>query len=164
MNTLLLMLAVALVDEWEWKRAVDVAPDGITELDAQFGPSMATAKIRTVKLEEGAANGGEGDRGFHCSGGRIECSPVLDLQFEVDGEDVWLPPSVFADLADANRAELRQTGNTMTLVMQCGDASASYSVRIEFDEERVRKRQIIRGFGTNELAEQTTYFELTPID
>jgi hypothetical protein len=89
---------------------------------------------------------------------------VLDLELEVDGEDVPLAPSVFADLADVNKAELRQTGDTLMLVLDCGDASGSYSVRIEFDAGQVRKRQIVSAFGTHEVAEETTYNELTPLD
>jgi hypothetical protein len=165
MNTLLLVIGLAVVvDEWQWKHAVDVAPDGITQLEAAFGPSRATATIRTIQLEEGASTGGERTRGFHCSGGRVLCSPVLDLELEVDGEDVPLAPSVFADLADVNKAELRQTGDTLMLVLDCGDASGSYSVRIEFDAGQVRKRQIVSAFGTHEVAEETTYNELTPLD
>ncbi|MGH8030764.1 MAG: hypothetical protein ACREO3_12615 [Arenimonas sp.] len=165
MNSLLLMIGLALmVDEWQPIHAVDVAPDGITELKAGFGSTLATARIRTVKLENGAENGGERNRGFHCSGGRNPCSPVLELEFEVDGKYVLVPASVFADLADVNTAELRQTGEVVTLFLSCGDAASSYSAMIEFDAIRVRKREIISGFGTNEVAEETTYHELAPLD
>jgi hypothetical protein len=165
MNTLMLLLGLAaVVDEWQWKQAVEVAPDGITELEAGLGPSLATAKIRTIKLEKGAQAGGERNRGFHCSGGRNPCSPVLEVELEVDDKKVRVPASVFADLADVNRAELRQTGDTVTLVLACGDAAGSYSVRIEFDAVQVRKRQLIGAFGTHEVAEETTYHELTSLD
>jgi hypothetical protein len=165
MNILLLMLGLTVVvDDWQWKLPVNVAPDGITELEAGFGPTLATAKIHTIKLEEGASNGGERNRGFHCSGGWTQCSPVLDLELKIDGKDLPLRPSVYADLSNVNRAELRRTGDTLTLVLDCGDASGSYSVRIEFDAGRVRKRQVIGAFGTNEVVEETTYNELTPLD
>lgn len=165
MSMFLLIFGFAVVvDEWKPLQPVEVAPDGFTELDASFGSSHATAKIHTLQLEEGAENGGERNRGFHCSGGRVPCSPLLDLEVEVGGVAVPVPPSAYADLADVNVAELRQTGDGMTLYLACGDAASSYSVRIEFDATRVRKRQVISGFGTNEVAEETIYSELTPLD
>lgn len=180
MTSILLLLGlVVAIDEWQPKLPVQVAPDGVTELEGalcrtattstpcpggQGNRSVATAKIRTLMLEEGAANGGERNRGFHCSGGRIRCSPVLEIEFEVDGRNVPVPDSVYADLADVNTAELRQVGATFTMELECGDASGSYSVRIVFDADRVLKRQIIAAFGLNEVAEETSYFELTPLD
>jgi hypothetical protein len=165
MNLFLLVFGFAVVvDEWKPVYPVKVAPDGFTELDASFGSSVATAKIHTLQLEQGAENGGERNRGFHCSGGRIPCSPVLGLEVEVGGHGIAIPPSAYADLADVNVAELKQTGDGMTLYLSCGDAASSYSVRIEFDATRVRKRQVIGGFGTNEVAEETVYNELTPLD
>jgi hypothetical protein len=178
MNPLLLVFTLALVvDEWKPDHPVQVAPDGITDLEAGYcrdsavsfpcartNRSVATARLRTRQLEEGAQDGGERNRGFHCSGGRIRCSPVLDIEFEIDGRNVYVPASVYADIADVNTAELRQTGKSLTLELECGDASGSYSVRVSFDADGVLKRQIVSGFGTNEVAEETSYFELTPLD
>jgi hypothetical protein len=178
MNVLPLIFAMAVaIDEWKPEHPVNVAPDGITELEAGFcrgsakefpcdesNRSYVTAKVRTLKLEEGAQNGGERNRGFHCSGGRIHCSPVLEIEFEVDGKNVIVPDSVYADLADINTAELRQVGHSMTLELECGDAAASYSARIVFDENRVLKRQVVASFGLNEVAEETNYFEVTPLE
>jgi hypothetical protein len=165
MNPILCMLGMVMVVEpWQPQLPVEVAPDGITQLEAGLGPALATATIHTLKLEKGAQDGGERNRGFHCSGGWNPCSPVLDLEFEVDGRRVFVPDSVYADLADVNTAELRETGGTVTLHLTCGDASGSYSVRITFDAQRVLKRQVIAAFGTNEVAEETTYFEGTPLD
>jgi hypothetical protein len=165
MSAFLLVLGMVLVaEEWKPKTPVDVAPDGITEVETGMGEINASAKIRTLKLEKGAQDGGERNRGFHCSRGRNPCSPVLEIEFEVNDKDVFVPDSVYADLADVNNAELRQTGDNITLELECGDAAGSYSVRIIFDAGGVRKRQIISDFGTNEIAEETTYFELTPLD
>ena len=178
MKAMLFLVAMAfVVNEWKPEHPVKVAPDGITELEAEFCPGVSgpracpaqnradvTAKIRTLRLEEGAENGGERNRGFHCSGGWTRCSPVLEIELEVDGKNVYVPASVYADLADVSTAELRQAGETITLELECGDASGSYSVRIVFDANDVIKRQIISAFGTNEVAEETTYFELTPLN
>jgi hypothetical protein len=178
MKTSLLMLALVLgFDEQAKTGVVEVAPDGVTELEAgycrgstntvpcaQSDRSIATAKVRTLRLEPGAENGGERNRGFHCSGGRSPCSPVLEIEFRWDGADVAVPASVYADLADVNRAQLRQMGDGMALFLDCGDASGSYSVRIDFDAKGVRKRAVVEGFDESQVVEETTYFQYEVVD
>ena len=165
MKTCLLMLALVLgFDEQAKTGVVEVAPDGVTELEAGLGSAVATVKIRTLKLEPGAENGGESNRGFHCSGGRIPCSPVLQIQFEVDGADVMIPASVYADLADVNRAQFRQMGDEVSLFLECGDAASAYSVRIDFAAKGVRKRTMVAGFDESEVIEETTYHQYEVVD
>ena len=178
MKTCLLVLALVLgFDNQAKTGVVEVAPDGITELEAGFcrgstnsfpcapaNQSSATAKIRTLRLEPGAENGGERNRGFHCSGGRNPCSPVLEIEFRLDDTEVGVPASVYADLADVNRAQLRQMGDGMALFLNCGDASGSYSVRIDFDAKGVRKRSMVDGFDESEVVEETTYFQYEVVD
>src|SRR5688572_29965229 len=91
--------------------AVDVAPDGLTSLEAGFGQELAQATIHTIQLEKGGESGGARNRGFHCTGSRIPCSPVLDLRLQVKGKDVPVPTSVFADVSDVFKAELAQQGD-----------------------------------------------------
>lgn len=178
MKTCLLVLALVLGFDDEAKTGVvEVAPDGVTGLEAGFcrvsansipcpraDQSYVTAKIRTLKLEPGAENGGERNRGFHCSGGRIPCSPVLEIEFKWDGTEVGVPASVYADLADVNRAQLRQMGDGVALFLSCGDASGSYSVRIDFDAKGVHKRMVVDGFDESEVVEETTYHQYEVVD
>jgi hypothetical protein len=178
MKTCLLVLALVLgFDDQAKSGVVDVAPDGITELESGFchgstnsipcarpNRSYATAKIRTLKLEPGAENGGERNRGFHCSGGRIPCSPVIEIELKLDGIEVGVPASVYADLADVNRAQLRQMDDGVALFLNCGDASGSYSVRIDFDAKGVRKRTMVDGFDESEVVEETTYHQYEVVD
>jgi hypothetical protein len=163
-NCLLLLALVLGFDEQAKTGVVEVAPDGVTELEAGLGPRVATTKIRTLKLEPGAENGGERNRGFHCSGGRIPCSPVLEIEFRVDGADVLVPASVYADLADVNRAQLRQMGDVVALFLECGDAAGAYSVRIDFDANGVRKRTMVGGFDESQVVEETTYHQYEVVD
>jgi hypothetical protein len=165
MKTCMLMLTLVLgFGRGAATGVVEVAPDGVTELEAGLGQSSAIVKIRTLKLERGAENGGEMNRGFHCSGGRVPCSPVLEIEYRVDGVDVGVPPSVYADLADVNRAQFRSMGDGVALLLDCGDASASYSVRIDFDAKGVRKRAMVGGFDESEVIEETTYFRYEVVD
>jgi len=178
MKSCLIVLALVLgFDDQAKTGVVEVAPDGITELEAGFcrgsansfpcaaaNQSSATAKIRTIRLEPGAENGGERNRGFHCSGGRIPCSPVLEIEFKLDGNEVGVPASVYADLADVNRAQFKQMGDVVALYLECGDASGAYTVRIDFDAKGVRKRSMVDGFDESEVVEETTYFQYEVVD
>jgi hypothetical protein len=165
METFLLMLALVLgFDEQAKSGVVEVAPDGITELEAGLGPALATVKIRTLQLEPGAEHGGQSNRGFHCSGGRIRCSPVLEIEFTVDGTEVQIPASVYADLADVNRAQFRQMGEEVALFLECGDAAGAYSLRIDFGATGVRKRTMVGGFDESEVVEETTYHQYEVVD
>jgi hypothetical protein len=89
---------------------------------------------------------------------------VLEIEFRWDGADVAVPASVYADLADVNRAQLRQMGDGMALFLDCGDASGSYSVRIDFDAKGVRKRAVVEGFDESQVVEETTYFQYEVVD
>jgi hypothetical protein len=165
MKTSLLVLALVLgFDEQAKTGVVEVAPDGVTELEAGLGSARATVRIRTLTLEPGAENGGGSSRGFHCSGGRIPCSPVVEIQFKVDGTEVMIPASVYADLADVNRAQFRQVGDEVALFLECGDAAGAYSVRIDFDAKGVRKRTMVDGFDESEVVEETTYHRYEVVD
>jgi hypothetical protein len=165
MKTCLLMLALVLgFDEQAKTGVVEVAPDGVTELEAELGTALATVKIRTLMLEPGAEKGGESNRGFHCSGGRIPCSPVLEIEFKVDGTEMDIPASVYADLADVNRAQFRRMGDGVALFLECGDAAGAYSVRIDFDAKGVRRRAMVDGFDESEVIEETTYYQYEVVD
>lgn len=98
-----------------------------------------------------------------CTYSRYPCSIVDYIDISVNDKPLWVPRSVFCDLADLNTAEVKFWQNEITLILNGGDASESYMVEIEFDAKGLKRRRILPSeLGTEpvEPSEETTYHML----
>jgi hypothetical protein len=83
---------------------------------------------------------------------------VQSLKIKVNGREIFVPRSAYADLVWVGTAELTVAKSKASLKVTGGDASESYYVRIEFDAKAVRSRSVYSGLIPEKPVEQTRYF------
>jgi hypothetical protein len=83
---------------------------------------------------------------------------VRSLSIKVNGREIFVPHSAFADLVWVAHAELKVAKPISLLTISGGDASESYSAKIEFDQKAVRSRKVYSGEDPGAPTEQTRYF------
>jgi len=88
---------------------------------------------------------------------RMPCSVVDGMTVSVNAEALFIPRSVFCDLADVGAASLHTTGKGWVLTLTGGDASESYGVTIEFDATAVHRRTLTAAEAGQKLQETNYY-------
>ena len=127
-------------------------------MEARFGASKVKVLIWTHELGTGIWRHGS------CTHSRNQCSVVDDLSIIVDGHPLFVPGSVFGDLADLNSVQVEKIDRWFVLNINGGDASESYVVRVTFNGSRIVTRQLFSALVPGQPVQQTTYFENTGID
>jgi len=94
-----------------------------------------------------------------CTMSRMPCSVVDAIAVSVNGEALFIPRSVFCDLADLVAASLKMTGQAWVLTLAGGDASESYGVTIEFDATSVHHRTLT-GAEAGQKLQETNYYRV----
>lgn len=143
------------------KSFVEISASGRTHVARKFGNKIVTVGIAGHALPLNHLDSQDRPADARCTGGRDPCMVVDSLAIRVDGHDVEVPRSVLVTLSDVNRAGLSAAGaGLFKLVLEGGDASASYTAVILFDAKRVRQRDVIDG-EAGMLAERTIYRDLS---
>lgn len=120
-----------------------VRASGETTLTATADMVRASVSITTHTLNIGVPQDEPPQiRASNCTYSRYPCSLVDRIAFSVDGKNVFAARSVFADLADIDRANLTSNGGDFILSLECGDASEAYNVTIRFNGIQVQVRKI----------------------
>jgi hypothetical protein len=83
---------------------------------------------------------------------------VRSLRIKVNGRDLFVPRSAYADLSWVTSAEVTASKANGRLTVHGGDASESYFVRIEFDAKGIRSRSLYSSLIPNAPSQQTRYF------
>ena len=83
---------------------------------------------------------------------------VRSLTIKLNGRELFVPRSAYADLVWVAHAELNTAKPMSLLVISGGDASESYSAKIEFDQAAVRSRKLYANENPGGPTEQTRYF------
>lgn len=95
----------------------------------------------------------------NCTYSAYPCKLVDALELKVSGRPITIPRSVFSDLADVGAAQITTIGaGKFQLVLDGGDASESYTVKIIFDKHRVRERIVVGG-ESQQVSERTLYYD-----
>ena len=81
---------------------------------------------------------------------------LTNVKVSMNGTPVFVPRSAYADLAWVQHATLHHG----ILMVQGGDASESYNVRIRFNSKRVMERRVFAGSSGSNLLEMTNYREV----
>jgi hypothetical protein len=95
-------------------------------------------------------------RKTNCTYSRFPCSQVTHLSITVNGKQILVLRSAFADLADIGTMELSSVVGLSVLTLTGGDASEAYTAKLFFDNHRVRKREVFAK-EAGALLEKTTY-------
>jgi hypothetical protein len=141
-----------------------VKPVGTTESTVRIKSASIVIRVITEEKRIGKSFVSHDERKSSCTFARFPCSLVNRLTISVDGRNIFVPRSVFADLSDLNRAHLTENEGVFTLKITAGDASEAYAVVIKFNGKRVMERSITDPVNTDEVLEQTKYFEIKSFD
>jgi hypothetical protein len=136
---------------------VAVTPKGETIVSSRFGTAPIQVRIRTHELQNGTADKPVKPPDSACTMSRIPCSVVDGLDITAAGERVFVPRSVFADLADVNDASLSLQKSSYVLLLTGGDASETYTVKILFNRKRVTFRSVTNGEFPEHPLQETIY-------
>jgi hypothetical protein len=135
-----------------------IAPNGETSISSIARKTTATVSFTTVAVPVSSA-GGQTPSYPQCTGSRVPCSLTERIRITVDGSDVFVPRSAWADLGDISYADLISSHGSFVIVIRGGDASESYVVRLSFNRRGVLVRRIFSGEDPRHLLEITRYFQ-----
>lgn len=132
-------------DQLSW---TEIAPNGETVIAASSMKSNLDVKV-TIRMHI-EQNSKPGDR-------NCRCDHFIDIV--VNGEKIIVPYSVFCELNDLNRGKVFIERKNMILMLDGGDASEGYYVKIEFDREHVTRKAVYvdTSLSPNALLEETIY-------
>jgi hypothetical protein len=152
----ILMLATSVAIAAKKDDSIAVAPQGETELVTKLGSLNVQARIRAHQVETGQKQSTDGN--LACTYSRSPCSVVDQLSISVNGKSLFIPKSLFLDVADINRMEAKRRGGDLYLMVHGGDASESYNLKIIFDGERIKQRILASALSPDEILQETTYY------
>ncbi len=139
-----------------------VTSQGETLIAATAGKLNVQVKIKTHEVQIGKPSDGRPlVTQFSCTYSKYPCGIVDRIEITVDGNPLFIPRSVFCDLADLNKAVIKKgkkgkKGAILTLYG--GDASESYIVKIEFDASDVKRRILSSAMSPDQPLQETTYY------
>ena len=155
-----LIIALAYTFAYASQSLSPVKHQGTTLLETADNKMTVQAKIKTHQIEIGKRSDG---RPLHvqsnCTYSRYPCSLVDSLEIAVNGNSLFIPRSVFCDLADLYKAELKIGKKCSILMLFGGDASESYIVKIEFNESRVCRRILSSALSPDQSFQETVFHE-----
>lgn len=135
-----------------------IAPKGQTKVAAILNGASIYIRLTTHEIDIGKPSDGRPDKlTSSCTYSRYPCSAVDSLELSVNGNNLFVPRSIFADLADINTARLAHERSSFVLILDGGDASESYTVKIIFNGKMIKKR-VMTSNETKELIQKTVYF------
>jgi hypothetical protein len=159
LTLLVLVLMAPMASAKGQDASIVVAKQGESELLAKFGSGSIRATIRAHQVE---ISQGEGQKllagNLACTQSRSPCSVVDQLSIAVNGKSLFVPVSLFSDVADVNKMEVAEHGGEFDLMIYGGDASEGYVLKIIFDGGRIKQRILISPLMPGEPLEETTYY------
>ena len=138
---------------------LSVASQGETFVTTAAGKLNVQVKIITHEVHIGKPSDGRPSViQSNCTYSKYPCSIVERVEITVDNNPLFIPRSVFSDLADLNSAEVKANDNGVVLTLYGGDASESYIVKIAFDAEKVKSRILSSAMSPDQPLQETTYY------
>jgi len=86
------------------------------------------------------------------------------MKILIDGREIFIPRSAYADLGDITTAGFTTADNHITLIIKGGDASESYLVKLLFGKDGLTERRLYSGEDDQKPLEVTHYFPVTTAD
>lgn len=142
-------------------RQVPIAPDGETMIEADSVTQKVRVTIQTHQVNIGKPSDQRPTLiRSNCTYSRYPCSLVDVIDITIGGKLIFVPRSVFSDLADLSSAKIQAEKKDWLLTLRGGDASESYIVQIKFDRERVKHRNLSSAMSPNKSLQETVYHEV----
>lgn len=140
------------------QQEVEIARSASTTVTATLARRNVVVQIRTTKL-------GKSDAGFPSSlSDYQEVSVVPQLSISVDGQDVWVPRSAYADLFNPRKALVKYENGFFVLLIGGADGADSYSAHLRFTGTRVVDRTVYNTVSPPRVSEKTVYSKTEIID
>ena len=86
---------------------------------------------------------------------------VTEVKIVVNGEALYVPRSVFLDVAGVRKARVCWKGSLGQLIFNGGDGSESFRVEVEFDRTATRRRTVFSGELPTKPLEETRYHQVS---
>ena len=135
-----------------------VAPQGETRVVSTLGHWPVEVVLKTHEVQIGKPSDPRPDIiNSSCTYSRYPCSVVDLINIKVNSNPIFVPRSVFCDLADLDTAEMGASGKGVVLTLTGGDASEAYVVKIWFDAEAVKRRILWSAIEPKQPLEETVY-------
>jgi hypothetical protein len=136
-----------------------VASEGVTEIGVVLDKRYIFVKITAHEIDIGKSSDKHPqERSSNCTYSRFPCSVVDHLEISVDGHPLFVARSVYSDLADLTKASLSDNkAGGYELIMNGGDASESYTVKVTFNASLVGQRTL-RNNEAGQVMQRTIYF------
>jgi hypothetical protein len=80
------------------------------------------------------------------------------IEIFVNEEQLFVPRSVFADLADLAFGEIKLQKAKFVLVLSGGDSSESYIVKVEFSPDQIKRRIFSSALMPQKPLQETIYY------
>jgi hypothetical protein len=135
-----------------------IASQGETVV-AAAGKLNVQVKIETHEVHIGKPSDGRpAVTRSSCTYSKYPCSIVDRIEITVNGNPLFVPRSVFCDLADLNMAKVKAGEKEAILMLYGGDASESYIAKIEFNVNQVKRRILSSAMSPDQPLQETTYY------
>ena len=139
-----------------------INPDGATTITATVGKTRLDVVFHTSSVN--VSQGDKIPRFAQCTYSKIPCVLTRQVKLLVNGEDLFLPRSAYADLGDIQSAQILLQGEKFELIVKGGDASEAYIAHILFDRRRVLGRRLFSAGDTSHALESIQYYEVSTRD
>jgi hypothetical protein len=156
---ILLIIIVPAISASFAEEQTPVKSTGETTMAAKYPSMVIQVKIGTHEVDIGKPSNGHPDIiRSNCTYSRYPCSIVDYIDISVNRKPLFVPRSVFSDLADLNQAMIRADKDGAILILNGGDASESYILKVSFNAENIKSRTLVDG-EFDEVMQKTTYFQ-----
>jgi hypothetical protein len=140
----------------EARMETTVARDGGSSLGTEINGIPVQIAIAQYQIDIGKKEEPPAERKNNCTYSSFPCSQVSSLRIRVKGISLFVPRSVFADCADVGNMRLALEGGDYVLTLTGGDASEAYSVKVFFNANQVKKREVY-DLESGSMRQSTTY-------
>ena len=152
--------AVTVVHAQDSFHATPILTNGTTAINLSTKIGKVVVEITTHQIQNGTPSNinTAATKFTSCTNSRVPCSVVDSIAIAVNGKSIFVPRSVYCDLADLDRGTVLVENGRMSLMLWVGDAAEAYIGRIDFDEMRVTRRRLSDDVEQRELLQDTTYY------
>jgi len=147
-------------------KATKVANTGESVIETRIAGKIIRVIVSTYSVDVGGPDQTPppvGERMTNCTYSRFPCNQVSNMRISIAGKKLFVPRSVFADRADAGSMSLTSISGLNVLTIVGGDAAEGYFLKVYFDAERVKKRELYDA-ESNSLLQTTTYLHPPILD
>ena len=102
----------------------------------------------------------EPGRSDECPVGFNNCLVARGFDVKVAGQDLVVPRTVYSGMFNVLKVSVLGKGANPIIVIEGGDGSESYTIRLGFDGERILDRTLYGGTSPDEMLEKTRYFRV----